>query len=122
MKPTPAPWRVEGEDNMQGWQFIEIAAGKLADPSFRRIAEVQPNNEDCDGNLSPEDRANAEHIVKCVNMHEKLISALRDTLSCVQDGLSEQDLDEEEELALGNRIISAIDIAEKLLAKAKDKT
>lgn len=65
-KPTPRPW--------------------MAVPSTRdEYAIYQPNDKPFDVfsiarcSLRDNNEANAAHIVKCVNMHDALVRALRDT-------------------------------------------
>lgn len=54
-KPTPRPWRVEQEENEP--TFVVAEHGE--------IAKVYSSHD------------NAAHLVKCVNMHEELLEALK---------------------------------------------
>lgn len=86
-EPTARPWAIDGHDNFNGWQFILITAKN----GTYKIAEVQPNDApNFNGRLTKEDRANAAHIVKAVNMHEELIEFIRSVskgeyAGCVRD-------------------------------------
>lgn len=71
-KHTPTPWNV----SQTGSYFTEIRA-----ESGRRIAETwvqgQARSRDAAIKQAYTNEANAAHIVKCVNLHDELVEALK---------------------------------------------
>jgi hypothetical protein len=65
-KHTPAPW-VLRESTVDVYDGYMLIVG-----DFGIIAKIGGNRE------KSEIKANAEHIVKCVNMHDELVDALED--------------------------------------------
>lgn len=72
IKPTPLPWklgrknRIEALHNKEGGCFLIVEENNIG------------------GRVFEEAHANAEHIVKCVNRHDGLLSACRFALAHLQ--------------------------------------
>jgi hypothetical protein len=73
-KHTPAPWKYRKARNVER-PFIIIDCTKI-NPYF--VAEL---NGGCDDTA----KANAEHIVKCVNLHDELVAGLMDAHPHIAD-------------------------------------
>lgn len=67
---TPTPWTVE--ENVKAGGVIHLAITNRAAGEDWMPASITPMHQ-----VRPVDRANAEHICRCVNSHEALVSALR---------------------------------------------
>ena len=124
MEHTKTPWTVEPyltpdrDDDPIGVYKVEPAHGKL----MERYDETDPENDgECFYICHEENQANAEYITRCVNAHEKLVEALKETLGCLieyyhrydemPDNLATQfNIDMESRL---ERAKSAIALAEK---------
>jgi hypothetical protein len=66
MKYTPTPWKTVGETLVYGQDNYCIAA---------TMSDHWVSNRDIDESL-----ANAQHIVRCINSHDDLVSALKSLL------------------------------------------
>lgn len=108
-KPTPRPWRDAGEDGLGGVEFIGIEAGEEGGPTYRRVAWVMSNGGPDYNHLSAEDRANAAHLIKCVNLHDELVDMARFVFEVSNSSKNTQD------------IIKAGERALALLAKAEGR-
>jgi hypothetical protein len=100
MKPTPAPWIVDGYNVRQ--------------PSGRFIAYTGPQH--TPRHLYPpackaEDEANAEFIVRAANSHDALVEALQGVLDAFPDLPDFEDADGQSLAPLHKRIISALALA-----------
>jgi hypothetical protein len=72
-KPTPRPWQLRGDSEIYGTEF-----GSECPSGMKKIAEVKKTvyRTSKDEKIK-EYFANAAHIVRCVNMHESLLSTLK---------------------------------------------
>jgi hypothetical protein len=74
-KPTPGPWKVVNRpaipDNGDYWAICSEAHPR------EQLAKVYKFNLDAE--------ANAAHIVKCVNLHEELVKALKFAVQILTD-------------------------------------
>ena len=81
MSSTPTPWLIESDDSLRGVAFIPIVHyGSAEDETV--IAEVVSNGADefRVRGITAKDRANAELIVRAVNCHHELVTALSEFL------------------------------------------
>jgi hypothetical protein len=62
---TPTPWKARTNNSIEGSDSRLVAMP----PSFARRKETS--------------KANAEHIVKCVNAHDELVAALKQNMTCL---------------------------------------
>lgn len=72
MTHTPTPWELHEMDNGYGYQITSSVGGSL-----RIVAIVAaPHGGAGIKTKTPKARANAAHIVRCVNVHNELADAL----------------------------------------------
>jgi hypothetical protein len=72
MKHTPTPWKVcRHSDNG------ELVVRSKSDQGIVANCQCDSYSLDNQAGLEQECKANAEHIVKCVNMHDELVDALK---------------------------------------------
>jgi len=79
---TPTPWRVGG--HCQPFQIVHsvrIANGTFVNDSVAYVPETREEYE-----------ANAAHIVRCVNAHDRLVAALRIAMSVIKAHHAESDV------------------------------
>lgn len=94
---TPTPWSLCGEERgvcscLQIWTtehpIATVTGGKWGDewPRLRLEGHAVPYMDMCEyGEISMDlAKANALHIVRCVNSHDALVEALRDALRLLQ--------------------------------------
>ncbi len=82
---TPTPWKIAPETIALEGGAVQIISHEVYD---RTVAHVTSSDEVPYGEDGPtaEDIANAERIVKCVNLHDKLL----DTLKAASEWIDEQ--------------------------------
>jgi hypothetical protein len=80
IKSAPGPW----EDNGSGLIYGQVSGD---DDEAPFVADVC--NDGSSGEYTEQEQANARHIVKCVNLHDELVGALRTVV--------EMELDRDEE-------------------------
>jgi hypothetical protein len=88
---TPRPWRMDEYEQLP--------------PAIIAGDEGYPVVECVEGDFAPK-RADLEHIVKCVNMHDELVLLLED---CREFILRNDDQDDEE-LGMSRRISAMLDV------------
>lgn len=77
-KHTPTPWVVE--ENVRAGGIMHLAVTNRAAAPDWMPCSITPMHM-----VREVDRANAEHIVRCVNLHDELVTALRAALSGSDD-------------------------------------
>ena len=73
-KHTPGPWKIIGEDSLDGIPYIEISNSINPSPEFRNICHVQPDitGDEFIITLSEQDHANAQLIASAPELLEAL--------------------------------------------------
>lgn len=71
--PSPRPWFAKDMSDYTGAKTFFICFD-----DYSSIAEVRNGSDDKEYGGDEAVEANATHLIKCVNMHEKLVRALRD--------------------------------------------
>lgn len=94
-KHTPTPW--ESQNN--------VIFGDVDNPEHDGDS---PYIGKLEGQLEDDNKANAAHIVKCVNVHDELLEALKGLL----DELSSEEMDRLENSAILRAVYAAIAKAE----------
>lgn len=95
---TPTPW-YQGTKENETEEFIITENGRLISKCVER------------GNLNSKNQhiANARHIVKCVNMHDNLVEALKDLIMCVK----------KENYNISDQLAFSLDKAEQALKESE---
>lgn len=76
-KHTPTPWYIAGDDEpVQGIPTIEIMHGHCPSPECESVAWVNSDLVGSTFKITKKTRANAELIVRCVNVHDELVACL----------------------------------------------
>lgn len=108
---TPAPWKVDESTVNQNPNFISISTDyPEALCNGQRSIAVMTGRKSREPEIHTANRANAAHIVLCVNAHDELVSALQQIIEKY-----EGDPDDLETMDLG------VKIAESALKKAGAK-
>lgn len=77
-KPTPRPWKTESDSPLE--MILTGANGES-------VNGIQIWLDDACNDLNPLRRANAAHIVKCVNMHDEMVELLTKIANTVEGAL-----------------------------------
>lgn len=85
VKHTPGPWKVDQYLGSRDWIICKDAGNRGQGIDIARTVAA-----------TGKEKANAQHIVKCVNNHDRLVEALREVTGELHDEInakySEQDL------------------------------